>query len=286
MKSVPTARRGRRWRETARSTSVGARGRGRRERSAGSPTAARRDTPRVDGLDRVRRPVGSEVALARSARAPGRQPRPRSRRSTRARASATARRPGSSCRASWTSRCRSSRRPTTRTRRGGCSRRRAIRTASTPATSCRSRRSPAVRGGGEQAAGGRHPHAAAPDRARRLQRRLAREEAAGPLHGGSGNSGNAASRIAEFVHSKGRYADGGYPDIDELFLQQARERDPRRREAILHRIQQLTIDRVMFAPIMDLRALMAVGPRVADPAIDVVPMAFFPSWEDLRLKTP
>jgi peptide/nickel transport system substrate-binding protein len=101
-----------------------------------------------------------------------------------------------------------------------------------------------------------------------------------------GNSGNAASRVAEFMYSKGSYAYGGYPDIDDLFQQQARERDAARREALLHRIQQLTIDRVMFAPIMDLRALVAVGPRVADPAIDVVPMAFFPSWEDLRLKTP
>ena len=102
----------------------------------------------------------------------------------------------------------------------------------------------------------------------------------------SGNAGTAASRIAEFVHSKGSFAYGGYPDIDELFQQQARERDPRKREALLHRIQQLTVERVMFAPVMDLRALMAVGPRVADHAINVVPMVLFPSWEDMRLKTP
>jgi hypothetical protein len=50
------------------------------------------------------------------------------------------------------------------------------------------------------------------------------------------------------------------------------------------RIQQLTVDRVTFAPIMDMRALMAVGSRVADPAINLVPMAFFPSWEDMRLE--
>ena len=102
----------------------------------------------------------------------------------------------------------------------------------------------------------------------------------------SGNSGNAATRIAEFVYSKGSYAYGGYPDIDELFQQQARERDARKREALLHRIQQLTIDRVMFAPIMDMRALMAVGPRVIDHAINSVPMVLFPSWEDMRVKTP
>jgi peptide/nickel transport system substrate-binding protein len=40
-----------------------------------------------------------------------------------------------------------------------------------------------------------------------------------------GNSGNAASRVEAFMYSKGASAYGGYPDLDELFLQQARERD-------------------------------------------------------------
>ncbi len=101
----------------------------------------------------------------------------------------------------------------------------------------------------------------------------------------AGNSGNAASRVEAFIYSKGSYAYGGYPDIDELFQQQARERDPARREALLHRIQQLTIDRAMFAPIMDLRALMGVGPRVAEHTINSIPMTPFPSYEDMRLKT-
>ncbi|HEV8642622.1 MAG TPA: ABC transporter substrate-binding protein [Methylomirabilota bacterium] len=101
-----------------------------------------------------------------------------------------------------------------------------------------------------------------------------------------GNSGNAASRVEAFIYSKGSYAYGGYPDIDELFLQQARERDPARREALLHRIQQLTIDRAMFAPIMDLRALMGVGPRVTEHTITSIPMSPFPSYEDMRLKGP
>ncbi|MBI4610354.1 MAG: ABC transporter substrate-binding protein [Candidatus Rokubacteria bacterium] len=100
----------------------------------------------------------------------------------------------------------------------------------------------------------------------------------------AGNSGNAASRVAEFIYSKGSYSYGGYPDIDELFQQQARERDPAKREALLHRIQQLTVDRVMFAPIMDLRALMGVGPRLADHTITAIPMYPFPSYEDMRLK--
>jgi peptide/nickel transport system substrate-binding protein len=100
----------------------------------------------------------------------------------------------------------------------------------------------------------------------------------------AGNSGNAASRVQEFIHSKGSYAYGGYPDIDDLFQQQARERDPKKRESILRRIQQLTIDRVMFAPVMDLRALMGVGPRIADHTITSVAMSPFPSYEDLKLK--
>ena len=99
-----------------------------------------------------------------------------------------------------------------------------------------------------------------------------------------GNSGNAASRVQEFMQSKGTYAYGGYPDIDDLFLQQARERDPKKREALLFKIQQLTIDRVMYAPVMDLRVLMGVGPRVADHTITTVWMSPFPSYEDMKLK--
>jgi peptide/nickel transport system substrate-binding protein len=99
-----------------------------------------------------------------------------------------------------------------------------------------------------------------------------------------GNSGNAATRVQEFIQSKGSYAYGGYPDIDDLFLQQARERDPKKREALLHRIQQLTIDRVMFAPVMDLRVLMGVGPRVLEHTITSVAMSPFPSYEDMTIK--
>ena len=100
----------------------------------------------------------------------------------------------------------------------------------------------------------------------------------------AGNSGNAATRVEAFIYSKGSYAYGGYPDIDELFQQQARERDPAKREVLLHRIQQLTIDRVMFAPIWNTRVLIGVGPRVADHTINLVPLSIYPSYEDMRLK--
>src|SRR5262249_46656429 len=86
------------------------------------------------------------------------------------------------------------------------------------------------------------------------------------------------------IQSKGAYAYGGYPDIDNLFEQQARERDPKQREALLHRIQQLTIDRLMYAPVMDLRVLMGIGPRIAKHTITDVWMSPFPSYEDIELK--
>jgi peptide/nickel transport system substrate-binding protein len=101
---------------------------------------------------------------------------------------------------------------------------------------------------------------------------------------GAGASGNAATRVEAFIYSKGTYAYGGYPDIDELFQQQAVERDKAKREALLHRIQQLTMERVMYAPIMDFRALVGVGPRVAEHAIHSLPVHPFPPLEEIRLK--
>jgi peptide/nickel transport system substrate-binding protein len=101
---------------------------------------------------------------------------------------------------------------------------------------------------------------------------------------GSGGSGNAATRIEAFVHSKGAYAMGGYPDLDELFQQQAVERDRTKREALLHHIQQLMVERVMFAPVYEFRALMGVGPRVAAHAINVIPLYPFPALEEMQVQ--
>ena len=53
---------------------------------------------------------------------------------------------------------------------------------------------------------------------------------------------------------------------------------------MLHRIQQLTVARVMFAPIINLRGLMGVGSRVAEHAINMIPLYPFPVPEDRRLK--
>jgi ABC-type transport system substrate-binding protein len=53
-------------------------------------------------------------------------------------------------------------------------------------------------------------------------------------------------------------------DVDALFRDQAAEMDKNRREAMLHKIQQLMYERAMFAPIVEPAFLTGVGPRLAE----------------------
>ncbi len=99
--------------------------------------------------------------------------------------------------------------------------------------------------------------------------------------------GNAATRIETFVVSTSPYAYGGHPDIDELFLTQAQERDRKKREALLHQIQRLMHERVMHGPIFEPATLHGVGPRVEEPAVGLNPLLYFAApYEDMRLKKP
>jgi peptide/nickel transport system substrate-binding protein len=104
---------------------------------------------------------------------------------------------------------------------------------------------------------------------------------------GSGAFGNAATRMDTYGVSTGAYAYGGHPDIDELFRQQAVERDRATREALLHRLQRLLQQRVMHAPIAEPAALHGVGPRVEEPGVGLIPLfAYFGPYEEMRLKRP
>jgi len=105
------------------------------------------------------------------------------------------------------------------------------------------------------------------------------------IFGLSGIFGNAATRLEPFVVSGGAFAYGGYPDIDGLFKEQAGELDPRKREAILHRIQQLIHEKAMVLPVWQLALLQGVGPRVAESGFGLI--ADYPwsaPYEDLKLK--
>jgi peptide/nickel transport system substrate-binding protein len=104
---------------------------------------------------------------------------------------------------------------------------------------------------------------------------------------GSGAFGNAATRIDTYAVSTGAYAYGGHADLDELFRQQAVERDRTTREALLHQIQRLMQERVMHAPIADPAAIHGVGPRVEEPGLGLIPLfAYFGPYEEMRLKKP
>ena len=97
--------------------------------------------------------------------------------------------------------------------------------------------------------------------------------------------GNAASRMSEHVPSTGAYAYGGYPDIDALFKEQALVTDRRKREAMLHQIQQLVHERVRFVPIWEYIWPSGVGPRVEEPALMLInPYPWSAPLEEVRLK--
>ena len=107
----------------------------------------------------------------------------------------------------------------------------------------------------------------------------------GLMQSGAGGHGNAATRVQNYIVSDGLYALGGYPDIDDLYVQQAREADPKRREMLLHQIQRLAHERVTAAPLWELGFINAVGPRVEESGIGlIVYHPYSAPYEDLKLK--
>jgi peptide/nickel transport system substrate-binding protein len=107
----------------------------------------------------------------------------------------------------------------------------------------------------------------------------------GLIMGGSAAFGNAATRLEAFVVKGGTYAYGNYPDIDDLFQQQAIELDHEKRAALLDRIQQLIQEKMIAAPIWHLAALSGVGPRVGASGIGLIGGDPWSSpYEDVTLK--
>jgi peptide/nickel transport system substrate-binding protein len=105
------------------------------------------------------------------------------------------------------------------------------------------------------------------------------------IYGLSGIFGNAATRLEVFTASSGMYAYGAYTDIDDLFREQAAELDPQKREAILHRIQQLIYDKAMYLPLWQLATLSAYGPRVAEPGLGLITdYPWVAPYEEVKLK--
>jgi peptide/nickel transport system substrate-binding protein len=105
------------------------------------------------------------------------------------------------------------------------------------------------------------------------------------VQGSSGAFGNASTRIESYVATGGGYAYGTYPDLDGLFQEQAVELDRKKREATLHKIQQLVHERAMFAPLWELGFINGYGPRVDESGLALIPgHAYSAPYEDVKIK--
>jgi peptide/nickel transport system substrate-binding protein len=97
--------------------------------------------------------------------------------------------------------------------------------------------------------------------------------------------GNAATRLEPFVTKNGIYAYGFLPQVDDLYARQARESDSKKREAILHQIQQIVHEQTLYVPIYELAFIWGVGSRVEEPAAGLIPgFPYSAPFEDLILK--
>ncbi|SEP28723.1 peptide/nickel transport system substrate-binding protein [Rhodospirillales bacterium URHD0017] len=105
------------------------------------------------------------------------------------------------------------------------------------------------------------------------------------VQGASGAFGNCATRAEAFVAKGGTYVYGSYPDIDELFAEQAVEMDRAKRAATLQRLQQLVHDKAIYAPIWQLAFISGVGPRVDQSGFGLIKgFVYTAPYEDLTLK--
>jgi peptide/nickel transport system substrate-binding protein len=109
----------------------------------------------------------------------------------------------------------------------------------------------------------------------------------GVIMGLGAPAGNAATRIEVYVTKGGIYSSGEVPEIEELYQRQARELDRKKREALLHQIQQIVHDRVMYVPIYELAFLWGIGPRVGEACVDHIKgFSYSAPYEDVTLKAP
>ena len=108
----------------------------------------------------------------------------------------------------------------------------------------------------------------------------------GVIMGLGAPAGNAATRIEVYVTKNGIYSSGVVPEIEDLYARQARELDRKKREALLHQIQQIMHDRVMHVPIYELAFLWGVGSRVEDAQVDAIKgFSYSAPYEDLKVRS-
>jgi peptide/nickel transport system substrate-binding protein len=91
------------------------------------------------------------------------------------------------------------------------------------------------------------------------------------IQGASGAFGNAATRMEAFVVKGGVYVYGNYPELDELFQQQATELDPKKRETQLHEMQRIVHEKAIYAHLWQQAFINGVGPHVGESGFGLIP---------------
>ena len=98
--------------------------------------------------------------------------------------------------------------------------------------------------------------------------------------------GNAATRLEPYATKDGVYAYGSLPEVDDLYVRQARELDPKKREAMVDEIQKIIMrDKVTAIPLFEQAFIWGIGPKVAEAGDGRIPgFGYSAPFEDLRLK--
>ena len=107
----------------------------------------------------------------------------------------------------------------------------------------------------------------------------------GVFVGATGSAGNASTRIEAFATTRGLYSYGSIPEVETLFAKQIQEMDRRKREDMLHQVQRVIADRVMFAGIWENGFIRAFGPRMEEAGLNLIQsFPYAGPLEDLKLK--
>jgi peptide/nickel transport system substrate-binding protein len=107
----------------------------------------------------------------------------------------------------------------------------------------------------------------------------------GVVFGGLGPAGNAATRLEALATKGGMYAGGVIPEVEDLFQRQAGELDRKKREEMVHQMQRILHERVVYAPIWENALIRGVGPRVEEGGLTLIPaFPYSAPLEDLKVR--
>jgi len=104
------------------------------------------------------------------------------------------------------------------------------------------------------------------------------------IQSGSAAFGSAATRLETYVVKGGAYVYGSYADLDEAFREQDTELDPKKRDDLLQKMQQVVYERSMFAHLWQLGFINGAGPRVKESGLGLIPgHAYSAPYEDVAI---